>query len=199
MKNRLILAIILVIVGGLYLLLTRSNSVQNQIPKPSSLVQLPPKNCSGIPTTPQQTEGPYYKAGSPERINISQGVTGEPLTITGFVFDKDCKPIVNAWLDFWQADAAGNYDNSGYTLRGHLFTDESGEYTVKTIIPAEYGSRPPHIHVKVRAGNGPILTSQLYFPQASQNQSDSIFNKDLIMEMSEDRNGIVGKFNFVLP
>lgn len=198
MKNRVILAIVLIAVGGLYLLLTRSNSVQNQTSKPPSLTQISSKNCSGNPT-PQQAEGPYYKSGSPERINISQGVTGEPLTITGFVFDKDCKPVANAWLDFWQADKTGNYDNDGYTLRGYIFTDESGKYTVKTIIPAEYGSRPPHIHVKVRAGNGSILTSQLYFPQASQNQSDSIFNKDLVMEMSEDRNGKVGKFNFVLP
>ena len=28
-----------------------------------------------------------------------------------------------ALLDFWQADAKGHYDNSGFRLRGHQFAD----------------------------------------------------------------------------
>lgn len=201
MKNKLVLIIVGAIIVGGYMFFSNSSNpqkIENLGQKESSSSQVKSDSCSGI-TTVAQTEGPYYKLGSPERTNISQGVSGEPLTITGFVFDKDCNPIVNAWLDFWQADSAGNYDNDGYILRGHLFTDESGKYTVKTIVPSEYGGRPAHIHVKIREGDGPILTSQLYFPNASQNQTDSIFDGSLIMEMSEDRNGKVGTFNFVLP
>lgn len=188
MKNRLILAIVLIIIGGLYLFLTRSNSIQNKTSKP----------CSGIPT-PQQTEGPYYKMGSPQTNDIAKGIIGEKLTVMGFVFDKNCKPISNARLDFWQANAKGVYDNSGYKLRGHLYTDHLGKYALETIAPGAYETRPPHIHVKVQAGTGPILTSQLYFPNASQNQSDSIFDENLTMEISEGDGGKIGKFNFILP
>lgn len=198
MKNRLVLGIVLIAVGGLYLLLTRSNSIQNQTTEPSSLAQISSKNCSGIPT-PQQTEGPYYKIGSPQTNNIAQGIIGEKLTVMGFVFDKNCKPVANARLDFWQADAKGVYDNSGYKLRGYLYTDHLGKYALETIAPGAYETRPPHIHVKVQVGSGPILTSQLYFPDASQNQTDSIFNENLIMEISGEDGGKIGKFNFVLP
>lgn len=153
--------------------------------------------CTGIPT-PAQTEGPYYKAGSPQRNNIAEGVVGDKLTVTGFVFDKNCKPVANAWLDFWHADGHGIYDNTGFKLRGYQFTDSEGKYTLETIVPAAYGGRPPHIHVKVRATDGPILTSQLYFPGAAQNKSDSVFNQALIMDISEGAGSKVGSLNFML-
>src|SRR5947209_256518 len=57
--------------------------------------------CSGTPT-PSQTEGPFYKAGSPERMSLREaGSAGTPLTVTGYVFSTACKPIAHAWLDFW--------------------------------------------------------------------------------------------------
>jgi protocatechuate 3,4-dioxygenase beta subunit len=78
----------------------------------------------------------------------------------------NCNPIPNAWLDFWQADNNGDYDNAGYTLRGHQYSDEQGRYYLETILPGLYSSRPiRHIHVKVQAPNGEMLTSQLYFPE----------------------------------
>lgn len=153
--------------------------------------------CSGEPTA-EQTEGPYYKAGSPEIKDIAQGVSGEKLVVRGFVYDTDCKPIANAWLDFWQADSTGVYDNDGYKLRGHQYSDENGRYELQTIVPLDYESRPPHIHVKVRSGNGPILTSQLYFPGASQNEIDGIFNQELLMDVQESSGGKTGTFNFFL-
>src|SRR5437773_2103220 len=79
--------------------------------------------CSGT-ITPAVTEGPYYKAGSPERTDLLEaGIPGTKLVITGYVYDRNCQPIAGAWLDFWQADGNGQYDNSGYKLRGHQFTD----------------------------------------------------------------------------
>jgi len=198
MKNRLMLKIVvLVVMVGLYLLLTRPNFMQDQASKPSSLTQIPSKNCSGI-LTPKLPEGPYYKTGSSQTNNIAQGISGEKLRVTGFVFDKNCKPVVNAWMDFWQADAKGVYDNIGYKLRGHLYTDHLGKYVLETIVPGAYETRPPHIHVKVRGGEGLILTSQLYFPNAGQNKKDSIFNQDLILNIVDGEKGKVGTFNFVL-
>ena len=39
--------------------------------------------------------------------------------ITGQVLSTSCQPVAQALVDFWQADNAGQHDNSGYRLRGH--------------------------------------------------------------------------------
>src|SRR5438128_5304568 len=85
------------------------------------------------------TEGPYYKAGAPQNAALrTAGVAGTPLVLTGYVVSKSCQPIANARLDFWQADGNGNYDNSGYTLRGWQLTDANGAYRLETVIPGLY-------------------------------------------------------------
>jgi protocatechuate 3,4-dioxygenase beta subunit len=115
------------------------------------------------------------------------------------VLTADCKPVAHALLDFWQANAQGQYDNSGYTLRGHLFTDASGRYQVETVVPGLYPGRTEHIHVKVQAPNGPVLTTQLFFPGVQQNQSDGIFDQRLLLTSVEQTNsGISATYNFVV-
>ncbi len=150
--------------------------------------------------TPEVTEGPYFKAGSPERADlVENGMTGTKLVITGYVYTADCKPIAHALLDFWQADANGNYDNSGYTLRGHQFTDAEGHYQLTTVVPGLYPGRTEHIHVKVQAPNGKLITTQLFFPGVTQNDSDGIFNSALLMNIEKSSDGLQGQFNFVVP
>jgi len=154
--------------------------------------------CSGTPT-PSQTEGPYYKPGSPERTSLREpGLAGTPLTITGYVFSSACQPIAHAWLDFWHADSNGNYDNAGFKLRGHQFTDKQGRYQLETIVPGEYPGRTRHIHVKVQAPGQPVLTTQLYFPAESGNTSDSIFSAKLLMQVQSAANGQLATFDFVI-
>ncbi len=149
--------------------------------------------------TPAVTEGPYFKSGSPERSNLTDGISGTKLTLIGFVLTADCKPVANAKLDFWQANAQGQYDNSGYTLRGHLFTDASGHYQLETIVPGLYPGRTEHIHVKLQAPGGPVLTTQLFFPGVSQNQSDGIYDQRLLMNIQQQANGSMSAtFNFVI-
>jgi hypothetical protein len=114
------------------------------------------------------------------------------------VFDKNCQPIANAWLDFWQTDGNGAYDNSGYNMRGHQFTDASGRYRLETVVPGEYPGRTVHIHVKVKAPDGPTLTSQLFFPGVARNNSDSIYSQALLVNVQDTANGKTGTFNFVL-
>jgi len=154
-------------------------------------ITLPAPACNaGL--TPQDTEGPYYKAGAPERISLLEpGMAGERLVLVGYVVDQNCQPVPNAWLDFWQTDANGEYDNNGYALRGHQFTDSQGRYFLETIVPGQYASRPiVHIHVKVQLPGKDAITSQLYFPdQPLPNQTITI----------EEREGyMLGYFNFVL-
>jgi protocatechuate 3,4-dioxygenase beta subunit len=149
--------------------------------------------------TPDMTEGPYYKTGSPEQATLlDPGMTGTKLVVTGYVLTTACKPIAGAWLDFWQANAQGQYDNAGYTLRGHQFTDVNGRYQLETVIPGLYPGRTEHIHVKVQAPGGPVLTTQLFFPGVPQNDSDGIFSTKLLLAMQDSQDGKLATYDFIL-
>ena len=153
-------------------------------------ISLPAPVCSSL--TQAQTEGPYYTPDSPQRNSLlEEGMQGTRLVLVGYVLDQNCQPLPNAWLDFWQADANGEYDNSGYRLRGHQFTDEQGRYYLETILPGLYSSRPiEHIHVKVRPEGEEEITSQLYFPQQPM--------EGLTVTLEERGDYLVGYFNFVV-
>jgi protocatechuate 3,4-dioxygenase beta subunit len=110
----------------------------------------------------------------------------------------DCKPLARALLDFWQADANGQYDNSGFKLRGHQYTDASGGFSLQTVVPGLYPGRTRHIHVKVQAPNGRLLTTQLFFPGESRNASDGLFKTALQLAVKDAPNGKQGTFDFVV-
>lgn len=150
--------------------------------------------------TPRQTEGPYFTPRSPERASLVEpGMAGTKLVLTGRVVSTRCQSIGRAFVDVWQADDRGAYDNTGYRLRGHVFTDASGQYRIETILPGLYPGRTRHIHVKVQAPNKPVLTSQLYFPNEPGNARDSIFHPRLVVALRDDTTlGKVATFDFVL-
>jgi len=159
-----------------------------------------PVPCNGILTSSNQ-EGPFYTPGSPERSSlIDEGMPGTPILITGYVFDQQCYPIAGAKLDFWLADVNGEYDNSGYKLRGHQFSDENGFYTIESIEPTPYTGRPPHIHVKVFAPDGrELLTTQMYFP-GSETSQDVQAAPDLLVGYQglDEKGRQVVWFNFIV-
>jgi protocatechuate 3,4-dioxygenase beta subunit len=149
--------------------------------------------------TPAQTEGPYYTPNTPERTSfLEPGMPGTKLIVTGYVLSTDCQPLAQALLDFWHCDDAGVYDNAGYRLRGHQFTDDQGRYYLETILPGVYPGRTRHIHVKVQAPNQPVLTTQMYFPGEPSNNTDAIFRPDLVMDVQDAADGKAASFNFVL-
>ena len=91
-------------------------------------------------------------------------MAGTPLTVSGACCQH---PVSQSTRRSWTSGrptTRGNYDNVGFRLRGHQFTDAEGRYPLQTIVPGLYPGRTRHIHVKVQAPNGPILTTQLYFP-----------------------------------
>jgi protocatechuate 3,4-dioxygenase beta subunit len=161
---------------------------------------LPAINCTSPATlTPSSTEGPYFTAGSPERVSLVEvGMPGTVLILSGYVLTSDCQPVANAKLDFWQANANGVYDNQGYTLRGHQYTDENGFYQLTTVIPGEYPGRTEHIHFKVISPGGTELTSQLYFPGVGSNEGDSIFIPELLIDILEEGDTVTAHFTFVI-
>jgi protocatechuate 3,4-dioxygenase beta subunit len=155
--------------------------------------------CTPGALTPALTEGPYYKANPPANSALTNpSMTGTKLTITGYVLNANCQPIAGARVDFWQADAAGQYDNQGYTLRGYQMTDAQGRYTVETVVPGLYPGRTRHIHVKVTPPNGSTLTTQLFFPNEAQNSSDSIFAPQNVLTTAQSAAGETASFNFVV-
>jgi protocatechuate 3,4-dioxygenase beta subunit len=180
---------------------TRRGTDAAQTASPGNATTLEPTpSCEdGDETTPAQTEGPYFTPNSPEKTNLAADVdTGTKLALAGTVLSTDCRPVDRALVDFWQADDGGNYDNEGYRLRGHQFTDAKGAYTLTTVVPGLYPGRTRHIHVKVQAPNGPVLTTQLYFPDEPQNASDGIFREECVIDMRDASDGKAGAFTFVI-
>jgi protocatechuate 3,4-dioxygenase beta subunit len=150
-------------------------------------------------TTPEQTEGPFYTPDTPRRSSlVTAGMQGVPLLLTGDVVDTGCRPVRGALLDFWQADAAGEYDNEGYRLRGHQFADARGRFGLRTVVPGLYPGRTRHIHVKVQRPHGQVLTTQLYFPGEARNRTDSIFDEALVMDVRRTGARRRARFRFVL-
>ena len=159
----------------------------------------PPVACDALVATPAQTEGPYFKAGSPERTDLRDaGMAGTTLVVVGHVVDAACNPIAGATIDVWQADAAGTYDNAGYRLRGHLLSAADGSYRFTTVVPGLYTGRTEHIHVKVTPPGGSTLTTQLYFPGVTQNDEDGIFDPAGLLAITETADGLLGIYTFVL-
>jgi protocatechuate 3,4-dioxygenase beta subunit len=164
----------------------------------SPLPPTPACHASGEATL-AQTEGPYFKPSSPERIELfEEGMAGQPIELTGLVLTRDCKPVQGVLLDFWQADGKGDYDNAGFRLRGHQFTDADGRYRLRTVVPGLYPGRTRHIHVKVQPRGGRVLTTQLYFPGEQQNRSDGLFRKSLLVRTAKNAGWLAGRFDFVV-
>ncbi|RYY10347.1 MAG: intradiol ring-cleavage dioxygenase [Chitinophagaceae bacterium] len=150
--------------------------------------------------TQKDQEGPFYKKGSPVRTVIEQG--GTLLTIKGKILKaSDCAtPVANATLDIWHCDSEGNYDNQGFKCRGMVQADSSGNYTFATIFPPPYGSRPRHIHFKVRADGYPELTSQIYFKGDPKISNDFARNAeaDRVIEVQKVDDQLSGQFNIFI-
>lgn len=162
---------------------------------------LPPTPAckDGDAPTAAQTEGPYFKPQSPERSDLREPrARGEPALLTGLVLTRGCKPVAKALIELWHADAAGDYDNTGFRYRGHVFTDEAGRFQFRTIVPARYPGRTRHYHVKVQAPNRPVLTTQLYFPDEPANARDGLFDRALLMRTAKNAGGLAAQFSFVL-
>lgn len=149
--------------------------------------------------TSSQTEGPFYEPNSPEKSNFVADVTrGTKIVLTGAVLTTTCQPIGRALLDVWHADPDGEYDNDGFRLRGHFFTDAQGAYRLETVVPGNYTGRTKHFHVKVRPPGGDVLTTQLYFPDEPRNEDDSLFRPELLMDVRDGADGKDATFTFVV-
>lgn len=121
-------------------------------------------------------------------------VLGERIIVTGRVLDEFARPVRNALLEVWQANAAGRYIHQNdqhdapldpnFTGAGRVLTDENGEYRFTTIKPGAYpwrnhhnAWRPAHIHFSIFGRNFlERMVTQMYFPGDPLLPLDPIYN-----------------------
>jgi len=150
--------------------------------------------------TPALTEGPFFKANSPQRNDLREPNTaGETLIVTGRVLDPQGQPIANAKVDIWHDDEKGVYDNIGYRYRGYVLTNANGDYSMTTITPSLYPGRTWHIHVKIVQPSGKTLTTQLFSAgYTKQNAEDGIFDARLLGAETTTAQGRQLAYTFVV-
>jgi protocatechuate 3,4-dioxygenase beta subunit len=180
--------------GGLGLGATYASMVSGQ---PSAT---PTPACrDGDEPTEEQIEGPFFKPRSPQRAELVEpGTRGRIFQLEGQVLTRSCHPIAGVLLDLWHADEAGDYDNSGFRYRGHLFSDAAGRYRFRTIMPGLYPGRTRHYHFKVQAPRQSVLTTQTYFPGEARNQIDDFFSPEMLMRVSNGSPASSARFDFIL-
>lgn len=145
-------------------------------------------------TTAFQTIGPFYPVERPldqdadlTRLAASrEPARGEVIDVIGRVLGPDGRPVPNAKLDIWQANAAGRYAHPGDTnpapldpgFQGSavLTADAEGRYRFRTVKPGLYPGRVRHIHFDV-TGQAQRLMTQMYFPGEPGNASDVLLSR----------------------
>lgn len=151
--------------------------------------------------TPATVLGPFHIDGSPEKEfggDMSDGLPGAPLYITGTVTGLDGSPVGGAVLDVWQADEEGAYESQipdidEARLRAKYATRADGSYCLRTIAPKGYSIpmdgpvgeliggtdishyRPAHVHFLINAAGYEPLITHLFQEGAEYLDSDVVF------------------------
>jgi protocatechuate 3,4-dioxygenase alpha subunit len=135
--------------------------------------------------TPSQTVGPFFGYALPFPGGADLAPAGHPdaITVHGYVYDGEGRPVPDAILDFWQAGPDGSRAGSPGSLRvdpssgallgrdgvrftgfGRVATDGDGHWALRTLAPAPDA---PYIAICVFArGLLHHLFTRVYLPGA---------------------------------
>jgi hydroxyquinol 1,2-dioxygenase len=147
--------------------------------------------------------GPFYVEGRPTVANgadISGGVGGTPMFVTGLVVNEQGGPIAGAHVDTWHSDGEGFYDvqqteklHDQLAMRALLTTDENGRFWYRSIAPRYYPAptdgpggeilraagrsvmRPQHVHFWFHANGYQPLITQLFLRDDPYIDCDVVF------------------------
>jgi protocatechuate 3,4-dioxygenase, alpha subunit len=155
------------------------------------------------------TVGPFFHAVLPWKDAgemAKPDTKGERITILGRVLDAQQKPISDAMIELWQANAAGKYNHPEDTQPGgidpsfqgfgRVTADGEGYFTVKTIKPGPVRGlgnswQAPHIEISIFArGVLKRLVTRLYFEGDPANRHDPVLS---LIEERERRETIMAK------
>ncbi len=166
----------------------------------SSIKRAPTRPLILAPHTMSEVTGPIFgydkiKSGDNDLTSHHAGEPlGERIFVSGHVLDENSRPVRNALIEIWQANAAGRYLHKNdthnapldpnFTGYGRVMTDDLGHYSFTTIKPGAYpwmnhynAWRPRHIHFSLfGAGILTRLVTQMYFPGDPLLDEDPIYN-----------------------
>jgi hydroxyquinol 1,2-dioxygenase len=155
-----------------------------------------PKGC-----TEATVFGPFHVAGATEYplgADISNGAKGEPCFVRATISGLDGKPVPNAHVEVWQADADGFYDvqykdNDAERARGNLKSDKDGRLYFKSVLAEAYPIptdgpvgrmldatarhpwRPAHMHFMIEAEGYERLVTHVFRDKDKYLDSDAVF------------------------
>ena len=158
---------------------------------------------SGSSTTDSALLGPFYVEGRPKADNgfdISGGVAGTPMFVTGRVVDEHGDPVAGAHVDTWHSDGEGFYDvqqteklHDQLAMRALLTTDDNGRFWYRSITPRYYPAptdgpcgeilraanrspmRPQHVHFWIHADGYQPLITQVFLKDDPYIDCDATF------------------------
>ena len=166
----------------------------------SSVQRAPSQPLIVLPHTLSELSGPVFghnsvRARDRDLTAQHEGAPiGERIIIHGRVLDDAGRPVPNALIEIWQANAAGRYLHKvdqhdapldpNFSGAGRLVTGSDGTFEFKTIKPGCYpwgnhynAWRPAHIHFSLfGAGLLSRLVTQMYFPGDPLLKLDPIYN-----------------------
>lgn len=171
--------------------------------------------------------GPFHVEGAPHYehgADVANGAKGEPCLVRGTVRGLDGRPVVNAVIDVWQADADGFYDVQYAQLdrpqgRGVLTSGADGRFHFKTVVAEPYpiptdgpvGAmlratrnhpwRPAHLHFKIVAEGYETLVTHVFREGDRYLDSDAVFGvrESLVADWVKQPDGSYSlDFDFVL-
>lgn len=145
--------------------------------------------------------GPFHVEGAPEYApggDVANGAPGEPCYVSGRVLDTRGRPIADAEVQVWQADAEGRYDVqyadlAEHRARGTLHTGPDGGYRFKSIVAHSYPIphdgpvgrllerlgrhpwRPAHLHFMITAPGHQRLITHVFRDGDPYLDSDAVF------------------------
>src|SRR6478736_2844123 len=168
-------------------------------PYGSTQLRSPNEPLIVVPQTLSEITGPafggaFVKQGDNDLTRIaSADAIGERIIVSGRVLDENGRPVPDALIEIWQANAAGRYLHKrdqhdapldpNFSGEGRTVTDAQGRYQFKTIKPGAYpwgnhynGWRPQHIHFSLFGrAYATRLVTQMYFPGDPLLEFDPIF------------------------
>lgn len=168
----------------------------------STVKRSPRQPLVPLPQTLSELTGPVY--GEDDIHELDNDLTrnaivngepiGERIIVAGRVLDENDRPVPNALVEVWQANATGRYMHKydqhpapldpNFSGGGRILTDKNGEYRFTSIRPGAYpwgnhsnAWRPPHIHFSIFGTNFlSRLVTQMFFPGDPLLPLDPIFN-----------------------
>jgi protocatechuate 3,4-dioxygenase beta subunit len=149
--------------------------------------------------TDDSTDGWSTVTAADADLTTNAGTGGEAIgsrtIVVGRVTDVHGRPVSNAMIEIWQANACGRYAHWRETAfpapldpnflgAGRCITDTHGDYRFLTIRPGPYpwgnhpnAWRPAHIHLSLYGAAWPArLVTQFYFEGDPLLALDPIFN-----------------------